>query len=289
METESAATAQVEPTSRHVTINGLKLHYFDWGGNAGKRTFLLLHGGGAHAHWWDFVAPQLTGMGRVLALDFRGHGRSQWADPPHYGPAAYTRDTIGFIDHLGTAVVLVGHSMGGAVAQWVTSEAPDLVSALIIVDAPAGPPPLWMRLMWRWRRRAAGHTRPELESAEHIVRKFRLSPPGTYLTREQLAELALSGAEQLPSGKWVFRFDPRTRSWRRRERGMRRPNLRRLTAPTLILRGEESTLVTAGRAVRLTRKIRGSRFRVIRRAHHHVPLDNPDATAREIADFVDSL
>ncbi|HEY2664232.1 MAG TPA: alpha/beta hydrolase [Candidatus Binataceae bacterium] len=289
MRNEPAATAKAEPTSRYATVNGIKLHYFYWGGDSSKRTFLLLHGGGAQAHWWDNVAPLLTSHGRVIALDFRGHGRSQWANPPVYGPASYVRDVKEFVEQLGGRIVLVGHSMGGAVAQWVASEFPDLLDALVIVDAPAGPPPLWLRLMWRWRRRAAGLERPQLASAEHVVGKFRLSPPGTYLTNDQLAQLALFGAEQLPNGKWVFRFDPKTRSWRRHGGGLRRPNLRRITAPTLILRGAESVLVTPHTAAKLNRRIRGSKLRCIERAHHHVPLDNPTDTAAAIVEFAQSL
>jgi pimeloyl-ACP methyl ester carboxylesterase len=289
MRIEPAATILVEPTSRYTTINGLKLHYFYWGGDSSKRTFVLLHGGAAHAHWWDNVAPLLTPDGCVIALDFRGHGRSQWANPPVYGPVSYVRDVKEFIEQLGGRIVLVGHSMGGAVAQWVASEFPDLLDALVIVDAPAGPPPLWLRLMWRWRRRAAGPQRPELPTAQHVVRKFRLSPPGTYLTDDQLAHLALSGAERLPNGKWAFRFDPKTRSWRRRGGGLRRPNLKRITAPTLILRGAESVLVTPHTATKLNHRIRGSKLKFIERAHHHVPLDNPSDTAGAIVEFVRSL
>jgi len=79
---QQAATAWPEPTSRFIEVQGIKLHYLDWGGDPGKHTFLLLHGGAAHVHWWDAVAPLLVPHGRVIALDFRGHGRSEWANPP---------------------------------------------------------------------------------------------------------------------------------------------------------------------------------------------------------------
>ena len=79
------------------------------------------------------------GYGRVLALDFRGHGRSQWVKRGDYGPPAYIHDVRGLIDSLGTKVVLVGHSMGGAVAQWVAVTLPEKLEALVIVDAPHGP------------------------------------------------------------------------------------------------------------------------------------------------------
>ena len=288
MSHQQAATAWPEPTSRFIEVDGVKLHYLDWGGRPGKHTFLLLHGGAAHVHWWDAVAPLLVPHGRVIALDFRGHGRSAWANPPHYGPQWYLHDVRGVIEYLGTRVILVGHSMGGAVAQWFATTYPDQLEALIVVDAPHGPPPLLRRLMWRWRRKARGGARPELDSAEAIKRKFRLQPPGSYLSKPDLERLALLGSEQLPNGRWAFRLDPNTRAWRKFEGRTRKPQIKKLRIPVLILRGVESTLVGAGAARRMHRKIRHSTFKEIPRAFHHVPLDNPAGAAQAIIEFVES-
>ena len=289
MAQHQAATVLTEPTHRNFEIDGLKLHYLDWGGDSDKHTFVLLHGGAAHAHWWDGVAPLLTPYGRVLALDFRGHGRSAWARSGVYGPPAYVNDVRGLIEHLRTRVVLVGHSMGGAVAQWSAVTYPELLEALIIVDAPHGPPPLFRRLMWRWRRKSQGGKRPELRSADDIIRKFRLQPPETYVTRDQIERLALHGAEQLPNGTWAFRFDPETRAWRKHGAKMTRPKIRQIKMPTLLLRGDQSGLVSPSSMRRMHRKIRGSVYKEIPRAFHHVPLDNPGDTAAAIIEFVERL
>ena len=289
MAQEQAATVLTEPTHRYLEVEGRKLHYLDWGGDPDKRTFVLLHGGAAHAHWWDGAAPMLTPCGRVLALDFRGHGRSQWADSEHYGPPAYLRDVRGLIESLGTRAVLVGHSMGGAVAQWVAVTHPELLDALVIVDTPHGGPPLFRRLMWRWRRRSHGGVRPELRSAGDIIRKFRLHPPETNLTRLEIERLAILGAEQLPSGAWAFRFDPETRVWRKHGNRMTRPKLKKIATPTLLLRGDQSGLVSRSHVTRMHRKIRGSVLKEIPRAFHHVPLDNPGDTAAAIIEFVEKL
>src|ERR1700740_1722882 len=109
MQHQEAAIAEARPTSAFAHVNGLKLHYLDWGARPAtparsqKRrlkhtatTILLCHGGSAHCHWWDRVAPQLTEYGHVLALDFRGHGRSTWAST--YGLPAYVDDLTKFID-----------------------------------------------------------------------------------------------------------------------------------------------------------------------------------------------
>ena len=284
-----AATAEAEPTSRFAQIGGLKLHYLDWGGDAARRTILLVHGGSAHAHWWDFVAPQLTGFGRVLALDFRGHGRSEWPRPPLYGPQAHIGDLRTFVaEHLGARVVLAGHSMGGEIAVRVAAHHAELVEALISIDAPPGGPPLTTRLKWRWKRRKQGGPRPEFKSAEELLRRFRLSPPGHRLTPEALEALALKGAEQLPNGNWAFRFDPGTRAWPHKRRDWGRPRLSRLAMPVLILRGADSALMSPRAAQKMNRAIRGSILKEIPHAHHHVPLDNPDATAAAMADFLSS-
>jgi pimeloyl-ACP methyl ester carboxylesterase len=284
---EQAATVATEPTNCFFDYQGLKLHYLDWGGDPNQRTFVLLHGGGAHAHWWDYVAPELSTHGHVVALDFRGHGRSSWSRDADYAPPSYIHDVRALIDHLGAKVVLAGHSMGGAVAQWCAVTFPEKLAALIIVDSPAGPPPLLRRLQWRWRRRAHGGKRPELRSADDIIRKFRLSPPGTYLTKDQLEQLALKGALQLSNGHWAFRFDPETRAWRKHKGRMKRPNLKQVKLPTLILRGAESTLVGGGHARRMNRKVKGSVYKEIPRAFHHVPLDNPEATTAAMIEFVE--
>ncbi|HLW69343.1 MAG TPA: alpha/beta hydrolase [Candidatus Binataceae bacterium] len=288
MPQEPAATAAAAPISRYAQLNGLRLHYFDWGGDAADRIFVLCHGGSAHAHWWDHVAPQLNRYGRVLALDLRGHGLSTWTEV--YGAGNHISDVKAFLrDHLGRPVVLVGHSMGGEVAQRVTADCPELVIALILVDSPHGGPPLLTRLKWRWKWRKQHLGRPEFRTPEELVRRFRLSPPGDNLSRERLADLALKGAERLPNGNWAFRFDPKTRKmlpgWKRH---LRFP-LKNIRVPTLILRGEHSTLLTARVARTMHRRIPGSRFKQIPDAHHHVPLDNPAATAAAIIEFVEIL
>lgn len=288
MRNEPAATAQAGPTSAYALINGLKLHYLDWGGDAARHTFVLCHGGSAHSHWWDEVAPLLAEDGRVLGLDFRGHGRSQWAS--NYGPQAHISDLKGFIrEHLNARVVLVGHSMGGEIALRVAADCPEALEALVIADSVHGGPPLKTRLMWRWKRRNQDGPRPEFPSAEALIARFRLSPPGDNLTPEGRAALALKGAEPLANGNWAFRFDPKTRKmtpgWRRAFNF----RLQDIRVPTLILRGEHSALVAPRRAKRMHRRIHGSVFKTIPGAYHHISLDNPEATAAAIGDFVDAL
>jgi pimeloyl-ACP methyl ester carboxylesterase len=295
---QQAAIAEARPTSVFARVNGLKLHYLDWGaGHAahsarpeprpGARTIVLCHGGSAHCHWWDEVAPQLTEYGRVLALDFRGHGRSEWAAT--YGLISYLDDLTKFIkDHLRRRVVLVGHSMGGEIAMRVAVGSPQFLDALVITDASASGLPLKTRLIWRWKRRKQSDRRPEFPTEDALIARFRLSPPGHNLTQAALAKLALKGAEQVPSGNWAFRLDPKTRKlspgWR-----LPRSRIQDMRLPVLILRGERSRLVSERQARRMQRRVPDSKLQTIPSAYHHLSLDNPGATAAAIAEFIASL
>jgi pimeloyl-ACP methyl ester carboxylesterase len=87
-------------TSRFVEAGGLRLHYLDYGA-AGRRPMLCVHGGGAHAHWFDFVAPGLSADYHVRALDLRGHGDSAVPDSDHHvtldNPSGFVRAVRAFL------------------------------------------------------------------------------------------------------------------------------------------------------------------------------------------------
>jgi pimeloyl-ACP methyl ester carboxylesterase len=72
--TEQHITAPGQPQERFVKANGQTIHYLDWGGSG--QPIVLLHGLRDQAHEWDVVAPLLRPLGRILALDQRGHGAS---------------------------------------------------------------------------------------------------------------------------------------------------------------------------------------------------------------------
>ena len=101
-----------DPEKRHILINGLRLHYLEWNGE-GSSTMILLHGTGDNAHIWDHFACSAPNHFRMIALDQRGHGESDWPRPPAYECEDYVDD----LDRLVRAfhlkrVILMGHSMG---------------------------------------------------------------------------------------------------------------------------------------------------------------------------------
>src|SRR4051812_33372743 len=86
-------------TSHFVEANGIKLHYLDYG-TAGRRPMLCVHGGAAHAHWFDYIAPGFTADHHVLSLDQRGHGESAHADAATYNWKTFAADIDAFAEKL---------------------------------------------------------------------------------------------------------------------------------------------------------------------------------------------
>src|SRR2546425_1792110 len=70
---------QGQSVDRYVTVNGLRIHYLDFGGD-GKQPLIMLHGIGRVAHTFDHVASHFNQNYHVVAVDMRGHGDSDW-DP----------------------------------------------------------------------------------------------------------------------------------------------------------------------------------------------------------------
>jgi pimeloyl-ACP methyl ester carboxylesterase len=81
---------------RHFTGSAPRLHYLEWNPSA-TRTLVLLHGNSANAWWWQPLADAMRAADlRLLALDQRGHGDSEWIRPPAYSPLAYAHDLARF-------------------------------------------------------------------------------------------------------------------------------------------------------------------------------------------------
>ena len=123
----SGAFACETARSRRVDLRGPELHLLEWGA-AARSGILLLHGGAAHAHWFDAVATAVAERRHVVALDQRGHGESAWAHPPAYATEDFAGDIVDVLDRLGwESAVLVGHSMGGHNAIACTAWHPDRI------------------------------------------------------------------------------------------------------------------------------------------------------------------
>jgi esterase len=128
------ACAQPAYTDRFVAVNGLRLHYLDWG-SADKPPFIMLHGISRVAHQFDHLAPYFTANYHVIAIDMRGHGDSGWSPEGAYVVEDYVKDLEAFADKLNLRnLTLLGNSTGGRVVQVYAGLHPDRVARLIVED-----------------------------------------------------------------------------------------------------------------------------------------------------------
>ena len=115
------------PIDRHIEVNGLKLHFLEWGDPA-KPTVVLLHGFAQSAHSFDFVSLSLADRFHILALDFRGHGESDWSDDEDYTREAMQKDLQDFVIKTNSApVIIIGLSLGGTIGYKYTADNQKLV------------------------------------------------------------------------------------------------------------------------------------------------------------------
>ena len=166
------------PTDNRIVVNGLSMHYRDWGGFGD--LVVLLHGLASNCRFWDLVAPLLTRNFTVLALDQRGHGSTDKPDSG-YDFATVADDLLGFLQSIGAErPLIVGHSWGGNVALELAARHPSVPRALCLVDGGL------IELC----------TVPEMSLEKARV---DLAPPDmTHLTMGQLLEMAKG---HLPNGR----------------------------------------------------------------------------------------
>jgi pimeloyl-ACP methyl ester carboxylesterase len=243
---------------------------------------VLLHGGSAHAHWWDGFADAIADSHHVLALDLRGHGDSERSDPPAYRVKDYVGDLAAFVDATAShRINLIGHSLGGIIAIAYAGLVPERLNSLVIVDAqprisPAGA---------RYINRLHHFPHPVYPDREQALRRFRLLPTQTNAAPEVLARVAAHAIRQLPDGRWTPKFDRESLS--HAEPQDFTAALHQLSCPLLFVRGAHSTFLSHAALAAVMAIAPNAEVVEIPDAHHHVMLDNPVEFERVVRAFLD--
>lgn len=130
----SASRPVDRPADRFVRVNGVQLHYLDWGGE-GEALLLLTPLGGDLYEQFESLAPQFTDGFRVLGLTRRGQGQSDKPDGG-YDPDTLAGDIVGFLDALEiTTAHVAGHSIAGSEMTRLAGLHPERISTLVYLDA----------------------------------------------------------------------------------------------------------------------------------------------------------
>lgn len=272
--------APATAASLYVEAGSLRLHCLDYG-TAGSRPMLCVHGGAAHAHWFDFVAPGFTADHHVRALDLRGHGDSAWADPPEYSYQRYAADLGKVVEKLDLRdFVLVGHSMGGLVSLVYAAAHPGRVARLVVVDS--------MMRMSDDRiaaMRAVGERRGgNYATREEFAARFRLRPPGTTAAPETIRHVARHCCRQEEDGGWRHKFDRDVYARRESLDGM--PLWERIRIPALLVKGELSPRITPQIHAEVQARCPQVELAEVAGSDHHVTLDNPAGFVRAVNEFL---
>lgn len=246
---------------------------------------LLLHGLMGRASHWASTARWLSGRHRAVALDQRGHGRSDKPPEAPYTREAYVSDAEAVIEQLGLApVTLIGHAMGALTAWQLAAKRPDLVGGLIICDMRASALGAASQREWDdWFR-----TWPVPFATLSDVRKWfaeddpwleRPSPGRGEFFAEVMAERAdgwrpvFSRRQMLVSREtWVH-----DAHWE---------ELAQVRCPTLVVRGLDGELGRA-EAQEMVRVLPRGQYAEVTDAGHLVHYDEPEAWRAAIEPFLD--
>ena len=243
---------------------------------------LCVHGGAAHAHWFDFVAPGFTLDHHVLAHDLRGHGDSAWADPQTYSFETHAGDINAFLEKLDLSdVVLIGHSMGGMISLLYAATHPGRVSKLIIVDSTMLMP---MDRVTKLREFSARPAKSYTTQAELIAR-YRLEPAESQLAAPEVVHrMALHSGRQDSEGRWQHKADRKVYTNFQQVPGV--PLWEKIKVPALVIAGGHSQRfgpeVLAGIRAMAPQVQRAE----VPASDHHITLENPRGFADVVRKFL---
>jgi pimeloyl-ACP methyl ester carboxylesterase len=252
---------------RAVDVDGATIAYRAWG-DRGDVGIVLVHGGAAHARWWDHVAPMLDGGRRVVALDLSGHGDSGQRD-------AYTLDqwskevlTVAAAAGIATSPTVIGHSMGGFVALRAASLYGSSLAGVVAIDSPVRD--ITPEERAARERRAFGPLRV-YPSPEAAIARFHPIPdqPALPYIAAYIARTSIRKVE----GGWSWKFDPRIFA----RHQLTQERLTRLDCRVALFRAEHGIVSPQLSEIMYDRLGRLAPVIEIPAAGHHVMLDQPIA------------
>ncbi|WP_041452246.1 alpha/beta fold hydrolase [Hoyosella subflava] len=265
---------------------GLRLAGDEWG-DKGRPLVLLLHGGGQTRHSWKGTGERLAARNlRVIALDARGHGDSEWATGSAlYSLELFAADVVSVIRQLDEPVVIVGASLGGLTGILVADEVGnDLVRKLVLVDiVPRMERKGGLRVRDFMLRHLDGFAR--LEDAADAIADYM-----PHRTRPSNLDGLQRNLRQRDNGRWYWHWDPRfvqepmdDPAEQANDIELKAANLR---IPLLLIRGAISDVVSRHSARRFLEAVPSAQYIELDGAAHTAPGDDNDSFTSVVVEFV---
>jgi pimeloyl-ACP methyl ester carboxylesterase len=269
---------------RWTSPDGLALYARDYAGEsaAGGLPVVCLHGFTRNSKDFEDLAPVIAATGRrVIAMDVRGRGQSDRdPQPANYHPKVYARDVIGFLAALSIPrAVFIGTSMGGLIILAMALLRPQLIGGAILNDAGPAVDPAGIRRIQSYAGKPV-EVRNWHDAAEYVRQINQAALPG--FSEDDWQRMARRTFRDGPDGP-VLDYDPAIASvaksasiaagliaWFAFRRLTR-------TAPTLLIRGEQSDIVSAAIAARMQRKAPNLQVTTVAGVGHAPTLAEPEA------------
>lgn len=233
----------------------------------GGPALILIHGaGGSHLHW-PAALRRMPGA-TVYAVDLPGHGRSEGPGREHIED--YVADIVRFMDAVGVSRgVLVGHSMGGAIAQMTAFMAPERVAGLVLVGTGA-------RL--RVAPALLDGILQDARGALALITEWAWGPEADPAMVARGRQMMARVNPRVVWGDFAAcdRFDIRER-------------VGEITAPTLVITGSEDRMTPPKFGQWLAERIPGARFVLVEGAGHMVMLEKPDQVASAVREWLKAV
>jgi pimeloyl-ACP methyl ester carboxylesterase len=264
-----------------IELNDTTLYYEDTGPGSTGETLVFSHG----LLWsTELFAPQieaLRGRYRCIAWDHRGQGRSAGDHRHSIGMELVWQDAVLLLEALDTGPVhFCGLSMGGFVALRMASRRPDLVRSLILIETSSDPEPRENLAQYRLLTQVVKLVGPRPVRSRVLpimLGKTILTDPARRAEVDRFARLMTRRKDIWRAVNGVI------------DRAGIHDELRRITAPTLVLVGDEDVATPRPKAEKIAGAIRGAALAHIARAGHSSTVEEPVAVTRSVESFLDMI
>jgi pimeloyl-ACP methyl ester carboxylesterase len=266
-----------------VDVGGARLYYYAAGSRGAGEPIVLIHGFPTSSHLWRDVVPLLPSGRRVVVLDLLGYGRSDRPMERDLSIKGHAERVIALLDALRIQyAAIVGHDLGGGIAQYLAVRHPTRVERLCLIDSVG---------FDEWPTRQIKMAKATLPLTRHLPTTWILSALRSEMERGYTQESRAARSMDIysrpfcsPEGRDVLMqhleaLDPE-------ETVALEPRLGEIMAPTAVITGAHDPFITAGVARQLHEAIPNSTLDVLPDVRHFTPEESPEAISSIIEQWL---
>lgn len=266
-----------------VDVEGARLYYYAAGTRGAGEPIVFIHGFPTSSHLWRDVTPLMPEGHRMVVLDLLGYGRSDRPLDRNLSIRGHAERVIGLLDALRISYAsIVGHDLGGGIAQYLAVRYPTRVARLALIDSVA---------FDEWPTRQVKLARASLPLTRHLPPTWILSAVRAELERGYAEDAR--GARSIdiylrpfcqPEGRDVLvqhleALDPE-------ETAALTPRLKDIVAPTAIITGAHDPFLPPAVARKLHEAIPNSTLDIIPDVRHFTPEEAPERISAVLAEWL---